>query len=188
MSAAADGHDLEGFRNYLRLLARAGLDPRLQAKLDPSDIVQQSLLEAHKDLAAFRGQGPEALRAWLRQVLARNLANALRDFRRARRDVAREQALDALAAESSARVEAWLAVDGSSPSAALRRQEEAARLAAALEKLPEAQREVVMLRHLHGWSVHAISRHLGRSRAAVAGLLHRGLVQLRGELQREDER
>src|SRR5262249_4363828 len=188
MRAAADGHDLEGFRNYLGQVAGAGVDPRLQAKLDPSDIVQQTLLEAHKDLAAFRGQGPEALRAWLRQVLARNLANALRDFRRARRDVAREQALDALAAESSARVEAWLAAGSSSPSAALRRQEEAARLAAALEALPEVQREVVVLRHLHGWSLHAIARQLGRSRAAIAGLLHRGLVQMRNELQREDQR
>jgi RNA polymerase sigma-70 factor (ECF subfamily) len=187
MSAAADG-DLEGFRDYLRLLARAGLDPRLQAKLDPSDVVQQTLLEAYKDLATFRGQGPEALRAWLRQVLARNLANALRDFRRTRRDVAREQALDALVAESSARVEAWLAADDSSPSAGLQRQEEAGRLAAALETLPEAQREVVMLRHLHSWSLHDIARHLGRSRAAVAGLLHRGLQQMRSELQREDER
>src|SRR5262245_12101832 len=187
MSDAADGHDLNGFRDYLRLLARAGLDPRLQAKLDPSDVVQQTLLEAHKDFAAFQGQGPEALRAWLRQILARNLANALRDFRRARRDVAREQGLDALAAASSARVEAWLAAAGSSPSAGLRRQEEAARLAAALETLPEAQREVVMLRHLHGWSLQDIARHLGRSRSAVAGLLHRGLVQMRTELQREDE-
>jgi RNA polymerase sigma-70 factor (ECF subfamily) len=95
-------------------------------------------------------------------VLARNLANALRDFRRRRRDVTREQALDALAAQSSARVEAWLAAEGSSPSAGLQRQEEAARL--------------------------DIARHLGRSRAAVAGLLHRGLQQARSELQREDER
>jgi RNA polymerase sigma-70 factor (ECF subfamily) len=183
MSDASGGPDLDGFRDYLRLLARVGLDPRLQSKLDPSDIVQQTLLEAHKDFAAFRGQGPEALRAWLRQVLARNLANALRDFRREKRDVAREQALDRWAAESSARVEAWLAADSSSPSAGMERQEEAARLAAALEKLPEAQREVVALRHLHGWSLCDIARHLGRSRPAVAGLLHRGLVQLRGELQ-----
>src|SRR5438876_9650812 len=146
MSDAGDDHDLEGFRDYLRLLARTGLDPRLQAKLDPSDIVQQTLLEAHKDRAAFRGDRPEALRAWLRQVLARNLANALRDFRRVRRDVGREQALDSLAAQSSARVEAWLAADGSSPSAALRRQEATARLAVALEKLSDAQREVVVLR------------------------------------------
>jgi RNA polymerase sigma-70 factor (ECF subfamily) len=186
MSASADGPDLEAFRTYLRLLARAGLDPRLQSKLDPSDIVQQTLLEAHKDFAAFRGHSPEQLRAWLRRVLARNLANALRDFRRARRDVTREQALDGWAAQSSARVEAWLADEGSSPSDGLCRQEQAARLAVALEKLPEAQREVVMLRHLHGWTLHDVACHLGRSRAAVAGLLHRGLVQLRTDLQGED--
>jgi RNA polymerase sigma-70 factor (ECF subfamily) len=185
--AAPDGHDLEAFRDYLRLLARAGLDPRLQAKLDPSDVVQQTLLEAHKDLAAFRGRSPEELRAWLRQVLARNLANALRDFRREKRDVAREQALDALAVESSARVEAWLAAEQSSPSDRAERQEEAARLAAALERLPEAQREVVVLRHLHGWSLHDIARHVGRSTAAVAGLIHRGLNQLRERLECEGE-
>ena len=102
--------------------------------------------------------------------------------------MAREQALDALAAQSSARVQAWLAAEGSSPSAGLRRQEEAARLAAALGELPPAQREAVVLRHLHGWSLHDIARHVGRSRAAVAGLLHRGLQQVRSELQREDRR
>src|SRR5581483_6070849 len=180
---SADGSDLEGFRDYLRLLARARLDPRLAAKLDPSDVVQQTLLEAHKERAAFRGQTRGDLAAWLRQILARNLANALRDFRRDRRDVARERALDAIAQDSSARVEAWLAAEQSSPSARAERQEEAARLAAALEALPEAQREVVVLRHLHGWSLHEIARHVGRSRAAVAGLLHRGLQQVRSELQ-----
>jgi RNA polymerase sigma-70 factor (ECF subfamily) len=183
--AAPDGRDLEACRDYLRLLARAGFDPRLQAKLDPSDIVQQTLLEAHKDLADFRGQSPEELRAWLRQVLARNLANALRDFRRGRRDVAREQAPGALAARSSARVEAWLAAQGSSPSAGLQRQEEAARLAAALEELPAAQREAVVLRHLHGWSLHDIAAHVGKSTTAVAGLIHRGLNRLRERLEGE---
>jgi len=180
--AAPVGRDLEAFRDYLRLLARAGLDPRLQAKLDPSDVVQQTLLEAHKDLANFRGTSPEELRAWLRQVLARNLANALRDFRRDKRDVAREQAP---VEQSSARVEAWLAADGSSPSAGLRRQEEAARLAAALEELPEAQREAVVLRHLHGWSLHDIAAHVGKSTTAVAGLIHRGLNRLRERLEGE---
>jgi RNA polymerase sigma-70 factor, ECF subfamily len=181
--AAPTGRELEAFRDFLRLLARAGLDPRLQAKLDPSDIVQQTLLEAHRDLANFRGRTPEELRAWLRQVLARNLANALRDFRRERRDVGREQALDALAAQSSARVAMWLAADGSSPSAGLERQEDAARLAAALEELPPAQREAVVLRHLHGWSLHDIARHTGKSTTAVAGLIHRGLNRLRERLE-----
>jgi len=183
-----DGLDLDGFRDYLRLLARARLDPRLAAKLDPSDIVQQTLLEAHKERAAFRGGTRAELAAWLRQVLARNLANALRDFRRDKRDVARERALEVLLEDSSARAEAWLAAEQSSPSDRVERQEDAARLAAALEALPDAQREVVVLRHLHDWSLHDIARHVGRSRAAVAGLLHRGLQQVRSELQREGER
>src|SRR5262249_52254651 len=160
--------DLEGFRNYLRLLARARLDPRLTAKLDPSDVVQQTLLEAHKERAAFRGGTRGELAAWLRQILARNLANALRDFRREKRDLARELPLEAIIADSSARVEAWLAAEQSSPSAGAERQEEASRLAAALEALPEPQREVVVLRHLHGWSLYDIARQVGRSRAAVA--------------------
>jgi RNA polymerase sigma-70 factor (ECF subfamily) len=185
---AADGLDLDGFRDYLRLLARARLDPRLAAKLDPSDVVQQTLLEAHKERAAFRGGTRAEMAAWLRQILARNLANALRDFRRDKRDLARERALEAIVADSSARVEAWLAAEQSSPGDRAERQEEAARLAAALEALPGPQREVVVLRHLHGWSLHDIARHVGRSRAAVAGLLHRGLQQVRSALQREGGR
>ena len=182
-----DGLDLDGFRDYLRLLARARLDPRLAAKLDPSDIVQQTLLEAHQERAAFRGGTRAELAAWLRQVLARNLANALRDFRRDKRDVARERGLDAILAESLARADDWLAAEQSSPSERVERQEDLARLAAALEALAEPQREVVVLRHLHGWSLHDIARHLGRSRAAVAGLLHRGLQQVRSVLQPEAE-
>jgi RNA polymerase sigma-70 factor (ECF subfamily) len=168
--AASDGRDLEQFREYLRLLARARLDPRLQAKLDPSDVVQQTLLEAYQALGQFKGRGPEQLACWLRQILARNLANAVRDFGRARRDVAREQPLDAVVRDSSARLEGWLAAEQSSPSERAERQEESLRLAEALAALPEAQREVVVLRHCHGWSLAEISRHVGKSAAAVAGV------------------
>jgi RNA polymerase sigma-70 factor (ECF subfamily) len=177
-----DGRDLEQFRAYLRLLAQAHLPPRLQAKLGPSDLVQQTLLEAYQALGQFRGQSRAQLAAWLRQVLARNLANAVRDFGRDKRDVAREQSLDAELRHSSARLEAWLASEQSSPSAQAERNEETVRLAAALEALPEAQREVVLLRHFHGWSLSDIARHVGRSPAAVAGLLHRGLQQVRARL------
>jgi RNA polymerase sigma-70 factor (ECF subfamily) len=181
--ARPDGGNLERYRSYLRLLARARLDPRLHAKLDPSDLVQQTLLEAYQGLDGFRGQTPEEMAAWLRQILARNLANALRDFQREKRDIAREQALEAQAQDSSARIEAWLAAEQSSPSAGLQRQEAAARLAAALDELPPVQREVVVLRHFHGWSLPEIGRHVGRTPAAVAGLLYRGLQQLRSRLQ-----
>jgi RNA polymerase sigma-70 factor (ECF subfamily) len=184
--ASPDDQELNVHRDYLRLLARAGLDPRLQAKLDPSDIVQQTLLEGHRDRANFRGGSPQELRAWLRRILAHNLANALRDFRRDCRDVGREQALEALAGDSSRRVEAWLEAECASPSARLHRLEEADRLARALEALPEDQRQVVMLRHLHDWPVHDIARQVGKSTPAVAGLLRRGLKALR-ELIHEPE-
>jgi RNA polymerase sigma-70 factor (ECF subfamily) len=177
------GQDLTEYRDYLRRLAHAGLDPRLQAKLDPSDLVQQTLLEAYRDRPAFQGNSPEELRAWLRRILAHNLANALRDFRRACRDVGREQSLEALAASSSVRVDAWLAAEGSAPADALDRQEMAVRVAAALATLPEGQREIVVLRHLHGWSLSDIAGHVGKTASAVASLLHRGLRVLRERLQ-----
>jgi RNA polymerase sigma-70 factor, ECF subfamily len=178
-----DASELERYRCYLRLLAQTRLDPRLRAKLDPSDVVQQTLLEAFQGLNGFRGNTADELAGWLRQILARNLANALRDFRRDRRDVTREQDLDGLLRNSSVRVEAWLAAEQSSPSQRAERQEDALRLAAAVAELPEPQREVVILRHFHGSSLHEIARHVGRSPSAVAGLLHRGLQQLRGRLQ-----
>ena len=177
--ADRDGRDLEAFRDYLRLQARARLDPRLQAKLDPSDLVQQTLLEAYQAVRQTEGWTREQLLAWLRRILANNLANAVRDFGRAKRDVAREQSLDAAVRDSSARVEAWLAAEESSPGERAERHEREVRLAAALARLPEAQREVVLLRHCHGWSLADISRNVGKSAAAVAGLLHRGLQQVR---------
>jgi RNA polymerase sigma-70 factor, ECF subfamily len=175
--APSDGRDLEHFREYLRLLARTHLDPRLQSKLDPSDVVQQTLLEAYKGLEQLRGQSREQVACWLRQILIRNLANMVRDFGRACRDVHREQSLDAADGLAD-----WLAAEQSSPSQRAERQEQALRLAAALAELPEAHREVVVLRHCHGWSLADISRHVGKSAAAVAGLLHRGLQQIRAQM------
>ena len=174
---------LEGFRAYLRLLARLHLDPRLRGKLDPSDVVQQTLLQAHQALDQFRGRCDAELAGWLRQILARNLACAVRDFARARRDLAREQALEAALEESSVRLQAWLASEEASPSQQAERNEQALLLAEALEHLPEAQREALVLQHWQGWSLAEIGTHLGRSPEAVAGLLKRGLKQLRHLLQ-----
>ena len=181
----AEGADLERFREYLRLLARLQLDPRWQAKLDPSDIVQQTLLQAYQARDQFRGQNAAEQAAWLRQILARVLANAVRDLGRAKRDAGRERSLEAALEESSARLEAWLATEQSSPSESMERNEQLVRLAAALAQLPEDQREAVTLHHLQGWSLADLAKHLGRSEAAVAGLLHRGFKRLRELLHDE---
>jgi RNA polymerase sigma-70 factor (ECF subfamily) len=180
------GRLLEPFRAYLCLLARLHLAPQLRGKLDPSDVVQQTLLQAYQALDGFRGRSEAERAAWLRQILARNLAGAVRDFGRARRDLAREQSLQAAVDASSARLEAWLAADQSSPSRRAEQAEQALRLAEALEQLPEAQREALVLQHWQGLSLAEIGAHLDRSPEAVAGLIKRGLKQLR-HLLRESE-
>ena len=171
------------YRSYLLMLARVQLAPQIRGKLDPSDIVQQSMLEAHKERERFRGQTEAERIAWLRQILARNLADALRRFHRAKRDVTRERSLHEALDQSSARLEAWLAADQSSPSQQAMRSERLLRLAEALETLPETQREAVELHYWQGWSLPEIATHLDRSNAAVAGLLQRGLKKLRRTLQ-----
>lgn len=178
-----DDRDLERFRSYLHLLARLQWNPRLRAKMDASDIVQQTLLQAHQGLKQFRGQSQAELIAWLRQILARNLANAARDLGRAKRNVARERSLEAALTESSGRLDAWLAAEQSSPSQQADRNEQSLRLSEALLNLPEAQREALVLHYFQGWTVAAISGQLERSTTAVVGLLHRGLKQLRTRLQ-----
>jgi RNA polymerase sigma-70 factor (ECF subfamily) len=85
--------DLERFRSYVRLLARLQLDPRLRGKLDASDIVQQTLVRAFQGLEGLRGRDDAAVAAWLRQILAHQLANAARDLGRAKRDLGRERSL-----------------------------------------------------------------------------------------------
>jgi RNA polymerase sigma-70 factor (ECF subfamily) len=174
---------LERFRPYLRLLARLQLDPRLRAKVDASDLAQQTLVQAFQALGQFGGQTDAELAAWLRRILARNLAHALRDHGRVKRDVGREQSLEQALAASSAR----LAAGGPSPSEQAAFNEQALRLADALARLPEAQREALVLEHWQGWSLEEIGRHMGRSRAAVAGLIKRGVARLR-ELLGETDR
>ncbi len=170
---------LERFRDFLLLLARMQLDERHQAKFDASDVVQQTLLEAHEKRDRFRGSTDEELAAWLRQSLKNNLLDAFRALGRAKRDVAKERSLDALIDESCSRIEAWFEAVQSSPSQHAAKEEQLIQLARALAELPEGQRESIVLHHLKGWSLAEVSGHLGRTDSAVAGLLNRGLKKLR---------
>jgi RNA polymerase sigma-70 factor (ECF subfamily) len=175
---------LEAYRDYLRLLAGVQLGPRLRGKLDPSDVVQETLARAHEKQHQFRGTTEVERAAWLRQILANELAAAVRRFHAGKRDAGREQSLQAAVEQSSARLEALLAAEQTSPSERVLRQEELRRLAAALAALPEDQRRAVELHHLHGLSVEDTAAALSRGEAAVGGLLRRGLKRLR-ELMRE---
>lgn len=174
-----DPSPLEGYRSYLLLLAQLQLRGRSPARLDASDVVQQTLLEAHRQREAFRGTTDGERAAWLRQILAHNLADAERAMLRDKRDVRRERSLEAELEQSSAGLVGWLAAEQSSPSAAAVRHEEAVRLAEALAQLTDAQREALVLQHWHGLTLAQIGERLERTPVAVAGLLKRGLKQLR---------
>lgn len=185
--------DLEPYRPYLMLLARSQVsEPGLRDRLDLSGIVQQTFLEAHEQLADFRGAGsPTAsaeLARWLRRILAHNLADAVRGVNRAKRDAGRERSLERELERSSLRLGACLAADQSSPSQRAQREERAVVLAAALAELPDAQREVVLLRYFHGRPLTEIAEQQGRTVPSVVGLLQRGLKGLRERLQERQTR
>lgn len=184
-AATVDG-DLERFRAYLRLLARMQLHPRLRSKMDASDIVQQTMLQAHRALGAFRGRSEAELAAWLRQILARNLTHAIRDHSRDKRNVSKERSLEQSLQSgidaSSARLEAWLAADQTSIGAKAIRNERLLCLAAALETLPSAQRDAVEMHYWQGVAIAEIAERMEKTPAAVAGLLHRGLKALKEQM------
>jgi RNA polymerase sigma-70 factor (ECF subfamily) len=179
--APSERPSLERYRDYLGLLARLHLDPRLASKLDPSDVVQMTLLKAHQNLDRFLGKDAE-LAGWLRRILANTLADAAREYGGGKRNVALERSLD----DSSARLEAFLKADASSPSASAMRQEQLLHLARALATLPDDQRTVVEMHHLQDLSVRDVAQCLDRTEAAVAGLLRRGLKALRDRLQEKE--
>jgi RNA polymerase sigma-70 factor (ECF subfamily) len=158
-------------------LARSQLDRELQAKLDPADVVQQTLLKAHQNRDQFRGSSEAELAAWLRSILARHVADVVRKFDPGLGG--REQSLEAALKQSSARLESWLSAEHSSPSERFERQEQLLHLAEALAGLPDDQRIALELRHLRGLSIAHVAREMGRSPAAVGSLLYRGLKTLR---------
>ena len=171
--------DWNRYREYLRLLTRLQLPGYLAAKVDASDVIQQTMLEAHQAQAQIDALDEPARAAFLRRMLANNLADLVRRYRAEARDVGRERPLEADLQQSSARLEAWLAAERSSPSENAAREEELLNLAQALARLPEDQRRAVESHHLLGLSVEETARELDRSESAVGGLLRRGLKKLR---------
>ena len=187
MVDGSQGESLDRFRSYLRLLANMQIDKRVRSKVDASDIVQQTMLQAHRARDQFRGENDAQRAAWLRQILARNLHHATRDMTREKRDVRREKSIQAAVDASSMRLEGLLSIDESTPSMKVQRGERMLIMAQAIEKLPDAQREALLLHYLDQKSMPEIAEQLGKTRGSVAGLLRRALATLREQLVQDDE-
>ena len=164
------------FFDYLHLLARLHLDDRLRGKLDPADLVQETLLKAHQHQSDCRGTSQRERAAWLRRILANTLTDLARRYLQGdRRNVNLEESLH----QSSARLEDQLSGAAIPPDVQAQKHESLVWLAQGLASLPEEQRQALEMRHLQGLGLAEIAQRMDRSRASVAGLLRRGLEALR---------
>lgn len=176
----AEEESLPQLRAWLHRCAAVLLDGRLRGKLDASDVVQDTLLKACANREQFRGGTDAERRAWLRRILNNTLTDLVRRHLPAqKRGGGRERSLEELVRDSSASLAGLLADGRAGPAEAAGHSEDLLWLAEGLAELPEEQREAVRLRHLAGMSVREVARATGKTSAAVAGLLRRGLEALR---------
>jgi RNA polymerase sigma-70 factor (ECF subfamily) len=181
---AALGRLLEAQRRALHRLAERQLEGRIAARVDASDVIQQTFLEAHRSFPQFDGQDARDLAAWLKGILDHKVATAIRDHTLLqKRNLSRERSLDD--SQGGAPLKQGLHAGHSSPSQKAIRGEEEERLFGALASLPADQREAVRLRHLEGWALADIALRFGRTPAATAGLIKRGMQALRRHMNQD---
>jgi RNA polymerase sigma-70 factor (ECF subfamily) len=176
--ALARGELLELYRNYLRLVARSLISAALRVKLEPSDLVQETFLKAHREFTQFAGRSEPELVAWLRRILVRSLANQVKHHRRRARDHQRQESLEQLLDRSSLALQQALASSISSPSEQASRREQSVLLADALNHLPDDYREAFIRRTLEHVPFQTIAADMGRSVGAVRMLWARAVKRL----------
>ena len=180
------GRLLTLYSNYLKLLVTAQMDERLRGRVSPSDIVQESFFEAHRDFNQFRGKSPGEFVVWLRRIVVNNILRVVEQHVLAeKRDVRREISLEEIGRrleQSTVRLETLLAVEDDSPSGCAVQREDEIRLADTLAMLPADYREVIVLRHIEGLSFDEVGERMARSAGAVRMLWLRALKQLREQL------
>ncbi len=175
---------LMDYEAYLTLLVRARLGADLRSKADPSDVVQATFMDAHRQFSNFRGATEAELTAWLRAILAGQLALIMRRFLgTAARDVRLERQIQRDLGSSSRALDLGLMADDSTPSQGAARREHAVLLAEALAQLPEDYNEVIVLRHVEGLPFAQVAQRMGRSGASVQKLWVRALGRLRDAME-----
>ncbi len=185
------GHLLELYRNYLTILATTQLGHYLRRRMNPSDLVQETMLAAHRDFAAFRGTTEREFLAWIRQILISCLQHAFETHVKAKmRDVRCEVSIERVSAaldHSALGLASVLADRGPSPSYSMRQRERAVVLANRLAGLRPQYREVIVLRNLQGLSFDEIADRMGRMPGAVRMLWLRAIEKLRQSCEPADD-
>jgi RNA polymerase sigma-70 factor (ECF subfamily) len=177
---AALGRLLESYSNYLTLLARVQIGRRIQGKIDAGDVVQETFLEIHRQFPRFRGTTEAEFTAWLRRILAGQLALTLRRYLGTKgRDVNLERELGAQLDQSSQAMDGGFVAPTSTPSQHVSKREQAVLLANALDKLPPDYREVIILRHIETLPFADVAARMSRSEDSVQKLWVRALASLR---------
>jgi len=177
-SREAQGRLLELCRQYLLHVANAELDSQLQVKAGGSDLVQETFFEALRIFERFQGESPVQFRAWLRAILVNKLDDFARHYQAtAKRQIGKEVAL---AAGSQPGPEPAACLP--SPSSVAVHSEQAVALTAALSRLPEHYRQVIVLRQIEDLSFEEMAARLGRTSEAVRKLWWRAVQQLQQEL------
>jgi len=180
-SSAAIGSLLEAARSYLLLQAEHELPLTLRAKVGPSDIVQETAIDAHRDFPRFRGTTQEELYAWLRTILQNNVMDAVRRFEMAQKRAAkRETSLSVIVDRCGISV---LPPGSHTPDHSAIRREDAALLAGVLTRVPDNYQTVLRLRYWDGLTFPEIATRIGRSEEAARKLWYRALARLTEELQ-----
>jgi RNA polymerase sigma-70 factor (ECF subfamily) len=166
-------------RNYVIVVARTQVESWLQAKFDPSDLVQQTLLEAYRGFDGFHGATGGEWLVWLRRILTRNAIDLARHYGATdKRQVRREASLSPPAGMDSS-ANPWEPIAGEdSPSQLLMLHERELLLADALTRLDPDYREVILLRNLQGLPFDEVAQRMDRSRPAVQMLWMRAIRRL----------
>lgn len=169
---------LEKFRPYLRMIAQSQLGTLLQKRMDVSDLVQQTMLQAHQKQDQFRGQTETQMAAWLKQILRNQLIDWARSQQADKRDFRLEISVEQNIDQSFRRLDNWLAANQTSPSLRAARNELLFRLPHALGQLDEPLREVIVMHHLQGLKLNQIAAELGCNETTVGRRLFRGMKVL----------
>ncbi|MFM7184054.1 MAG: sigma-70 family RNA polymerase sigma factor [Planctomycetota bacterium] len=176
----AFGPLFDAFRRHLLLVANRELPMALRGKLGPSDLVQETAVDARRDFPGFRGSTAEECFAWLRAILRNNVVDAVRRYETAqKRATSREISL---ASPAGHREGKSLQMPNGQPDGSAIRREDAALLSAALGRLSADHQAVLRLRYWEGLSFVEIAAEVGRSPDAVRKLWYRAVERLQKEM------